>query len=515
MRPATAHPMISQSTLAKVLLWFFLSLVLGSYICLPVSDPDLWWHIVVGRWIVAHHDVPSVDYWNMFSNGAPWRAYSWTNEIVFALVDRVWGMKGLAITQWIFGVALIAALQFTCGRLARDYCIGAFIGAYAGVACFNNFTLRPQVIVWILFAVTLMLADEVSEKGGRGKRLWIIALVGAVWANTHLTAILGLISIFLWSIQNSRGELNIKGAMCASLAFFVGTLVTPYLGGEWLTFFSAGGHPLKYSAIAEFQPANILQFSAVFVLLIVFLLLVVSYTTRVLPTLGRGVVVGGMLLAGLTAVKFLPFAAIAWCSLFCVWWRESGLLDRRRMNDNFAEGLVAAKERLMGLSVQTGLSIVFVMAAISIVNVANLLRMPLSPSVPKVALDIFEGRSLPHPLLHEFGTGGYVMYRFSDERGEPRYKVAIDGRTNVNGPDIWDMYRASLIGKAQWREFIDKVGAQTILWRQGSPFVSLLTLDPDWCQVFSTGPAEEDFTLFVTREVFETRRGDLASSDCR
>lgn len=507
--------MIGQSRIAQLLLWISLCVVVGSYICLPVSDPDLWWHIVVGRWIVAHQNVPGIDYWNMFSDGSPWRAYSWTSEIVLALVDRFWGGKGLIIAQLVLGIGLVGALQVVCGRLARDYFIGALVGTYAGAACFNNFTLRPQVLVWVFFAVSIMLADDISEKGADKKRIGLLALMGALWANTHLTAALGLVSIFLWSFQNSKGDINVRSSLIASLAFFIGSLVTPYLGGEWLTLFSAGGHPLKYSSISEFQPANIMQFSSVFVLLIVFLLLVVSYTTRVLPTVGRGVVVGGMLLAGLTAVKFLPFAAIAWCELFSVWWRESGGVNPDRTHDNFAEGLVVSKGRLMGLSAQTGLAIVFVMASISLVNVVSLIRNPISPSVPKTSLDFFERHNLPHPLLNEFGAGGYVMYRFTDDSGNPRHKVAIDGRTNVNPPEIWNMYRASLSGRRTWGDFIDKVGAQTILWRQGSPLVSLLLLSPDWCQVFSAGSGDEDLTLFIRREVFQSRVGEFTSSDCR
>ncbi len=116
---STQGPTISQSRFTRVLLWFSLVVVVGSYICLPVADPDLWWHITVGKWIVAHGEVPHVDYWNMFSNDKLWRAYSWSNEIVLALIDARWGPRGLAIAQVILGISLVACLQYVFGRLAR------------------------------------------------------------------------------------------------------------------------------------------------------------------------------------------------------------------------------------------------------------------------------------------------------------------------------------------------------------------------------------------------------------
>ena len=506
---------IGQSPFTRIALWVSLCVVVGSYICLPVSDPDLWWHITVGRWIVAHREIPSVDYWNMFSSSQIWRAYSWSNEILLALIDARWGGVGLAIAQILVGISLVACFQYVCGRLSGDNYIGALMGTYTAVASYNNFTLRPQVIVWMFFALAICVAYDIAQKGVSRFRLALLALIGCMWANTHLTAILGVGAVVLWSAQASPGELSLKRAVQAGGAFFLGTLVTPYLGGEWLTFFAKGTHPLKYQSISEFQPATILQFSSVFVLLLVFLLLVVSYTTRALPTLARGILASGMLLAGLTAVKFLPFAAISWATLFSVWWRECGASHRSRVHDNFAEGLLVSKERLWRLSAQTGQAIVFLLVAISAVNITQLMRKPLNTSiVPQAAIDFIERYQLPHPLLNEFGAGGYLMYRFSDAAGVPRHKVAIDGRTNVNPEGIWEMYRASFTGKASWHDFIDKVQAQTIVWRQGSPMVSLLLLSPEWCRVFSSGPGDEDHAVFIRADIFRERTSEFSSLDC-
>lgn len=507
--------MIRDSKLTQLLLWLSVAIVVGSYISLPIVDPDLWWHITVGRWILSHHAVPRVDYWNMFSDEKLWRAYSWSVEVLFAAIDNAWGAIGLAYAQLLLGIVLTACLQFVCGRLARDHFIGAIFGLYAAVACYNNFTLRPQVLVWIFFALAIFIADEIAEKGVSKKRLLLLALLGCAWANTHLTAALGLVAVVLWSVQNSKSDISVRRAFMGATAFFTGTLCTPYLGGEWLTFFEKGGHPLKYQVIAEFQPATILQFSTVFVLLLVFLVLVVSYTTRALPPLARGALAAGMLLAGFTAVKFIPFATIVWVMLFAAWWRISGAAHRTRVHDNFAEGLLLARANFMNLQSKTGMTIVFFMACVSVVNIQRVRAMPVNVAmVPQRAVDFMVAKNLPMPILNEFGTGGYLMYRFSDSDGNPLQKVAIDGRTNVNPDEIWQMYRASFSGRAQWSDFISKVKPGTIMWRRGSPFVSLLVLSPDWCEVFAAGSQDDDVALFVSADFFKAQRGALNSPDC-
>jgi hypothetical protein len=148
----------------KIITWVLVAILLGTYICLPLGDPDLWWHIVVGRWILSHKALPTVDYWNMFSGTTPWRAYSWSHEIVFAWVDRIWGVAGLARLQLILAVVLAAGLQWVMGRLSRDYCAGAIIGGYTTIACYAHFTLRPQTSVWLLFALTILASDLIVER---------------------------------------------------------------------------------------------------------------------------------------------------------------------------------------------------------------------------------------------------------------------------------------------------------------------------------------------------------------
>ncbi len=455
----------------------------------------------------------------MFGVDLPWRAYSWTSEIVVALADRWFGDLGLLYLQLGVGIVLAAVLQYTFGKIARDNWIGAAFGIYSAIACYNHFTLRPQVVVWIIFAVLLALVEQVSRDGLRRTLILGIFLSGVLWANTHLTAALGLGAVILWLLPSEKSDaLAWKSMGACSAAFFCGTLCTPYLGGEWITFFSKTGHPLKYSVIAEFQPATILQYSTVFVLLLLVLIIVVAFTTRVVPSFGRAVLGGGMVLAGLTAVKFLPFAAIVLGALVSQWWSRVSAQYKDNPLDGTAgipEGLWRVRAWSNSLSPMTHGAVAFLCLAISLANISNLKKNPLDLSyVPKAAVDYIKEKQLQTPILNEFGAGGYLMYRFSSREGIPEFRVAIDGRTNVNPPEIWQMYQESFLGKLGWRKFIQRVQPKTILWRQGSAFVSLLYASKQWCRVFSSGERESDYVIFVQRDEFERRTGEFSSNNC-
>jgi hypothetical protein len=134
--------------------------------------------------------------------------------------------------------------------------------------------------------------------------------------------------------------------------------------------------------------------------------------------------------------------------------------------------------------------------------------------VPKAAVDFIQKHRLNAPILNEFTAGGYLMYRFSTLEGEPLLKVPIDGRTNVNSPIIWKMFDEAFAGRANWNQYIEKVNPATILWRQGSPLTSLLELSPQWCRVFSASDNPSDYTVFISRDEFIRRIGELSARDC-
>lgn len=499
----------------KILLWIALSIFIGSYICIPVSDPDLWWHIVVGRWIVAHKTVPQVDYWNMFAAGQAWRAYSWSNEIVYALVERFYGEQGLAAAQMLLAIGMVIAYQYLFGRVARNYYIGALLGSYTAIACFAHFSLRPQTLIWLLLVAVLVVVDDIVEQCVTKGRLLALVVLGAVWANTHLTAILGLIGVGLWSWQGALGKSDVRRAIITSAAFFLGTLITPYLGGEWLTFFAKSGHTFHFSSIDEFKPAHILQFSTGFLLLQVCLLTIVSFQTRKVLPLTRVLLCAGMVMAGMTAVKFLPFASVSLSIALAVVWRESVHVTGHGTGGSLINGFKAAIAWFQRLHFHTIGALTFCVGSLASVNVVHLIKSPIYGAiVPKRAVDFIETHNLGHPILNEFGTGGYLMYRFSSNNGEPIHRVPIDGRTNVNPPAVWQSYEKAFWGREGWKEYIQKVEPKTILWSQGSPLVALLLDSPNWCRVFQTGTKAHDYSVFILKEDFQRYDKGLLSSNC-
>lgn len=462
----------------RKLLWLTIVIAAGAYIADRVADPDLWWHIAVGRWIVANFTVPHVDYWNMFSGGRSWIAYSWSFEAIVSLIEADFGVHGLYLAQLLLAITLCAALSAIFSKLAGDWFFGTLCGVYATFSFHSHYTLRPQCVVWLLFAFTLLQLENISNEGLQRRYAIRLIITFAIWANLHISTGLGLFVIPFWLHGSAP-----RRTIFASLALaFGGTLITPYLGAEWLTFFSKSGHPFQYSAIAEFKPATVLLFSTAFLILALCLSAAFFHFKPRAVEPGKLILLFIFTMLGLGVIKFLPLSVILCCAVLSLYWGR-GARDPESFN-KLGEGIRRFKQLFLSIP-REGLAFIFICWAI--VSIINDWKRPLDPVVPAAAFDFYESNSLPLPLLSTFGNGGYAIYRFTDSTGKiysAEHRASIDGRTNVVPHEIWEKFIAALEGKENWREYFEAVNPSSVLWRKESPLNAILLLSTEWCRVY-------------------------------
>lgn len=477
--------------------WLLAAFLVGVLLVQPIVDPDLFWHIAVGRWIVSHGEVPSIDHWNAFSGATPWRAYSWLPEIVFSLVDGIGEVKGLLFLKFLSIGFFSLSLAWCYRKVASDSVIGLLTASLVMLASYNHLTLRPQVYVWILFALGLVAANSTRELSSEKKSSFpliyagIFGALGCVWANTHLTTIIGLVGFSLTSFSGTAK--NYRTPIYIALSVVVGSLLTPYLGGEWITFFSKTSHPMSHSVIAEFRAATILQYSTGFLILLSALVLTVTAMRCALHRVGSFALALLLLSGSLAVVKFIPFAAIVLGMLFAEGWKE-----HKEQESNFLEGLRRLRALILKIPSQ-GMS--FFMLALLIVHSIGLFETPLETRiVPKSEVDFIIEKKLPFPILNDFGRGGYLIYRLSNRDGELLHKVSIDGRTNVGPPELWGTFLDALMGRRNWEEYLKLVQPKTILWPNQSPLISILAERREWCLVLSSGGDDYGYSVFVHQD---------------
>src|SRR4051812_37733336 len=63
----------------------------------PLFDPDVWWHLRVGQWVVEHGTVTTNDPFSSPGQLKPWVAYSWLYEVLLYGLVKAFGLAGIIV----------------------------------------------------------------------------------------------------------------------------------------------------------------------------------------------------------------------------------------------------------------------------------------------------------------------------------------------------------------------------------------------------------------------------------
>ena len=259
-RPSLAatlgHPPVAVALAVALLAW---ATALGRGNTL-LHDPDVFSHIAVGRWILAHGEVPQADIFSHSMPGARWVAHEWLSEIGIALIYDRFGWVGLAAAT---ATCLAIAMGLLVHALTRYLPVAAALLATVGAwsLCYPHLQARPHAVILPLLVV--WTASLVAARAaGRAPPLWL-ALVMVLWANLHGSHVFGLGLAGMFAAEavfesSNRREAWIAvrdwGVFCA-LTFAV-EFVTP-LGVAGVTFpFEVARMSYALSWINEWQSPN-------------------------------------------------------------------------------------------------------------------------------------------------------------------------------------------------------------------------------------------------------------------
>ncbi len=161
-----------------------------------VIDPDIWWHLRTGEWILAHHAVPQVDPFSGPLAGSPWLAYSWLYELVAVKLFHWLGLAGIVAYSSGMVLAITVAMVHMVRRVQRDFSLAVLL-SFAAVFCMGRlYTPRPWLFTILLFILELDILMQARRTGRVRELLWL-PLIFALWANVHIEFVDGLMVLGL------------------------------------------------------------------------------------------------------------------------------------------------------------------------------------------------------------------------------------------------------------------------------------------------------------------------------
>ncbi len=203
------------------------------------NDPDIWWHLRAGEWMVQHHAVPRVDAFSRVNAGRPWAAYSWLFELVVVRLFERLGLVGLVGYSAGMVLAITVAVQHLVRRLQADFSIGVLLTFATCFSLSHLYTPRPWLFSILFFVLEVDILMH-ARRTGRARELMWLPLVFALWSNLHIQFVDGLAVLALaageaavaqWGLgarTRLGGRLRAGWAVAALGASALATLENPY-----------------------------------------------------------------------------------------------------------------------------------------------------------------------------------------------------------------------------------------------------------------------------------------------
>ena len=148
-------------------------------------DPDLWWHLRTGQWIMETGHIPSSDPFSFTRAGSSWVSHEWLSEVAFYEIWKHSGAAGLIIFSAIVTTAGFLLLYLRSPGKPHWAAVTLLLGALAAAPVWG---VRPQMFTFALAGLLLWLLDRGQERPRL--LIWIPPLF-LLWLNLHAGFALG------------------------------------------------------------------------------------------------------------------------------------------------------------------------------------------------------------------------------------------------------------------------------------------------------------------------------------
>ena len=497
--PAAAQQSLLRRWLVPSLLDVFFGALLLSAFANPqglrslLSDGDTGWHIRAGELVLDTGSVPVADPFSFSRPREPWFAWEWLADVVFA---ETWRWRGVAAVASLAGVTLALAATALFARILRHGC-GVWIGLGATMAAVSassiHYLARPHVFSILFYTLALWILAE--DRLRRGRRLWLLVPLTALWTNLHAgyVAWLGTLGLLLVLCAVQRNWRDARRYGTLAVLCFLATLLNPYgwhlhvhiaryLNSAWIVNY-----------VQEFQSPQIRsEGMIVFALLLLTTLTLAGRADRFEALL---VLVWGFL--ALRSARHVPFFAIAaapvLASRAAAGWAQLVLRAGGRSRLRIFWDVAQEFGRCPRITIWVPATAVVVMAAAPNVGFPETV-------FPVVAVErnlqlLVPADAMPRVLTSD-QWADYLIYRLY-----PQQRVFFDGRSDFFGPAIGSDYRKLFAGERPWRELLDRYQFDLALLPLDWALSTALDREPEWRLVY-----QDSVAVLYARDAVRTPR---------
>ena len=171
-----------------------------------IYEPDIWWQIATGNWIIENKTVPTIDVFSHTYAGEPWINVKWGAEVLMAFVDKTLGVELLPILQIVCLLGILFFIRKLYYQFANNInfnkkMIFGLVIASLLMLFIVNFRLnsRPEMFSHLFSIAALYLI--INYKKTNSNLIFLLIPLQIIWTNMHEAYGMGIVIIGLFFIS--------------------------------------------------------------------------------------------------------------------------------------------------------------------------------------------------------------------------------------------------------------------------------------------------------------------------
>jgi hypothetical protein len=488
-RSRTLLPSIPDALFLGIL--FFLTLS-GDQVLL--GDADTGYHVRAGEFILDHFRIPQNDIFSYLTPPLPWTLHEWLAETIIAQLHRLAGLSGVVIFFAIL-IALSSSLTFELLlKLRSNLLFAAAMALLVALCSASNWLARPHIFSFVFLIVWYHLLINYHQIGNRKVLFWLPPLM-LLWVNLHGGFILGFILLAIYCFGSlaqaflvpsdekkqwleKSTNLALTMVACVLLALF-----NPY-GFHTLLF------PLRVvqdqflmDHISEYLSPNF-HSSAVkpFEILLLTTLGIFGLARAPLNVIELILIVlfGHM---ALYSSRHIPLFAIIASPIVLT----QATLAFERLDGRFVRVMQQRLDNLAQIHQGTVAYVwsVFGVLFVTVLAAMGIIKYSFDPKhIPVRAMEFVQREQIAGNVFNDDEFGDYIIYA-----AWPKYKVFIDGRTDMYGANRVKEYIKVTQAQPGWENTLEKYQVAWVFQDPSSSLSKILLERSDWKLVYSDGVA--------------------------
>jgi len=452
--------------------------VLVNHFMRSMIDPDIWWHLRVGDWILQNHAFPHVGIFSQHAQDHSWMAYSWGFEVLMAWLFRLGGLAAIPLALAFFRAVIAFTLFSTLLKISGRFWTAWLLATFAMFPLASVLVMRPVLFSIFFFTVELGLIFA-ARRAGSIKPLYWLPLIFLVWANTHIQFVYGLAVLGLFVVcdlatralnQERFAWMSIRPigvpasrVLLILVASFVATLIGPYWGEVYLVILRYTRNTSQYNQISELVALAFRMYSDYFI--VILLMVACFFVGRRRFDLFSSALLLISAMVSFRSNRDAWFLSLVACAIIAEGPATEVQLETRFVHWQYATALVLAIAAAFGYARNVGLT-------------PDNLVGPIDEMYPVRATEFVRSHRLPGPIYNSFDWGGFLIFNLRE------YPVSIDGRNDFYGPRLFARMQNTTAG-IDWRTDSDLAKANLVLIQKSEPLATVLASQSGYTLVYS------------------------------